>query len=130
MSNMPDLSQVDWAKLITISFTIVPVVYKYRAALRKVTDVLAEAIGFTALVGGLYMYTRVFPEVHMASAQLRADSSVTLADYVRTLDLLYFGSIGLMVLGGLVSVFGLIGRLEAALRDRLKPPPPPSPKRR
>jgi len=72
------------------------------------------------------MYTRVFPEVHLATAQLRADPSFSLADYVRTLDLLYFGSIGLMVLGGLVSVFGLIGRLEAALRDRFKPSPPPS----
>ncbi len=125
MANMPDLSQVDWAKWISISFTIIPVVYKYRAALRKVTDLLAEAIGFTALVGGVYIYTRVFPEVHQATAQLRADPSLSLADYVRTLDLLYFGSIGLMVLGGLVSVFGLIGRLESALRERLKPPPPP-----
>lgn len=129
MLNMPDLGQVDWAKWVSLSFTILPVVYKYRASLRKVTDILAEAIGFSALVGGLYVYTRVFPEVHTAAAQLQVDPSLSLADHVRTLDLLYFGSIGLMVLGGLVSIFGLIGRLEIALHDRFKNPPPP-PKRK
>ncbi len=129
MLSMPDLSQVDWAKVISLSFSIIPVVYKYRASLRKVTDVMAEAIGFIALVGGLYVYTRTLPEVQTVAIELKADPSVSLADHLRTLDLLYFGSIGLMVLGGLVSVFGLIGRLEATLRDRMKPVPPP-PKRK
>ena len=117
---MPDLSQVDWAKVISLSFTIVPVVYRYRGVLTKITDVLAEAIGFTALVGGLFIYTRTLPEIQIAAIQLKADPSLSGAEHIQTLDLLYFGAISLMVLGGLLSVSGLVGRFQASVRDRLK----------
>ena len=124
MQAMPDLSQVDWAKVLSISFTIIPAVYKYRGVLRKITDVLAETIGFMALIGGLYIYTRTLPEVQVVAIQLKADPSVSTAQHLQTLDMLYFGSIGLMVLGGLITVFGLIGRLEAIIAARGKPSPP------
>ncbi len=124
MQAMPDLSQVDWAKILSISFTIIPAVYKYRGVLRKVTDVLAEAIGFMALIGGLYVYTRILPQVQEVASQLKADPSVSTAQHLQTLDMLYFGSIGLMVLGGLISVFGLIGRLEVSIAAKMKPSPP------
>ncbi len=124
MQAMPDLSQLDWAKILSISFTIIPAVYKYRGVLRKVTDVLAEAIGFMALIGGLYVYTRILPQVQEVATQLKADPSVSTAQHLQTLDMLYFGSIGLMVLGGLISVFGLIGRLEASIAAKMKPSPP------
>lgn len=124
MQAMPDLSQLDWAKVLSISFTIIPAVYKYRGVLRKITDVLAEAIGFIALIGGLYVYTRTLPEVQVVASQLKADPSVSTAQYLQTLDMLYFGSIGLMVLGGLITVFGLIGRLEASIMAKVKPSPP------
>jgi len=117
---VPDLSQVDWAKVISLSFTIVPVVYRYRGVLTKITDVLAEAIGFTALVGGLFIYTRTLPEIQIAAIQLKADPSLSGAEHIQTLDLLYFGAISLMVLGGLLSVSGLVGRFQASVRDRLK----------
>ncbi len=125
MQAMPDLSQVDWAKVLSISFTIIPAVYRYRGVLRKITDVLAEAIGFIALIGGLYVYTRTLPEVQVVAIQLKADPSVSTAQHLQTLDMLYFGSIGLMVLGGLITVFGLIGRLETSIMARVKPSPPP-----
>jgi len=118
--SVPDLSQVDWAKIISLSFTIVPVVYKYRGVLTKITDVLAEAIGFTALVGGLYIYTRTLPEIQIATIQWKVDPSLSAAEHIQTLDLLYFGAISLMVLGGLLSVSGLVGRFQASVRDRLK----------
>jgi len=118
--SVPDLSQVDWAKVISLSFTIVPVVYKYRGVLTKITDVLAEAIGFSALVGGLYIYTRTLPEIQIATAQWKVDPSLSAAEHIQTLDLLYFGAISLMVLGGLLSVSGLVGRFQASVRDRLK----------
>ena len=118
--SVPDLSQVDWAKVISLSFTIVPVVYKYRGVLTKITDVLAEAIGFTALVGGLYIYTRTLPEIQIATVQWKVDPSLSAAEHIQTLDLLYFGAISLMVLGGLLSVSGLVGRFQAGVRDRLK----------
>jgi len=124
MQAMPDLSQVDWAKVLSISFTIIPAVYKYRGTLRKVTDVLAEAIGFIALIGGLYVYTRALPEVQIVASQLKADPSVSSPEHLQTLDMVYFSSIGLMVLGGLISVFGLIGRLEASIAAKMKPSPP------
>jgi len=118
--SVPDLSQVDWAKVISLSFTIVPVVYRYRGVLTKITDVLAEAIGFTALVGGLYIYTRTLPEIQIATIQWKVDPSLSAAEHIQTLDLLYFGAISLMVLGGLLSVSGLVGRFQASVRDRLK----------
>jgi len=118
--SVPDLSQVDWAKIISLSFTIVPVVYRYRGVLTKITDVLAEAIGFTALVGGLYIYTRTLPEIQIATIQWKVDPSLSAAEHIQTLDLLYFGAISLMVLGGLLSVSGLVGRFQASVRDRLK----------
>jgi len=118
--SVPDLSQVDWAKVISLSFTIVPVVYKYRGVLTKITDVLAEAIGFSALVGGLYIYTRTLPEIQIATVQWKVDPSLSAAEHIQTLDLLYFGAISLMVLGGLLSVSGLVGRFQASVRDRLK----------
>ena len=118
--SVPDLSQVDWAKVISLSFTIVPVVYKYRGVLTKITDVLAEAIGFTALVGGLYIYTRTLPEIQIATVQWKVDPSLSAAEHIQTLDLLYFGAISLMVPGGLLSVSGLVGRFQASVRDRLK----------
>ena len=118
--SVPDLSQVDWAKVISLSFTVVPVVYKYRGVLAKITDVLAEAIGFSALVGGLYVYTQTLPEIPTAALQFRSDPSVSGAEHIQTLDLLYFGAISLMVLGGLLTVSGLLGRFQASVRDRLK----------
>jgi hypothetical protein len=118
--SVPDLNQVDWAKVISLSFTIVPVVYRYRGVLTKITDVLAEAIGFSALVGGLYIYTRTLPEIQIAAVQWRVDPSLSAAEHIQTLDLLYFGAISLMVLGGLLSVSGLVGRFQASVRDRLK----------
>ena len=118
--SVPDLSQVDWAKIISLSFTIVPVVYRYRGVLTKITDVLAEAIGFTALVGGLYIYTRTLPEIQIATIQWKVDPSLSAAEHIQTLDLLYFGAISLMVLGALLSVSGLVGRFQASVRDRLK----------
>ncbi len=120
---VPDLSQVDWAKVLSISFTVIPAVYKYRGVLTKITDVLAEAIGFAALVGGLYLYTRTLPELQVAAVQLKSDPSVAGAEHLQTLDLLYFGSISLMVLGGLLTVSGLIGRFHTSVIDRMKNTP-------
>ena len=120
---VPDLSHVDWAKVLSLSFTVLPAVYKYRAVLAKIVDVLAEAIGFTALIGGLYIYSRTLPEVNLATAQFRIDPTVSALEYLRTLDLLYFGAISLMVLGGLLTVSGLIGRLQASVLDRVKSGP-------
>ncbi|OLD53484.1 MAG: hypothetical protein AUI83_08810 [Armatimonadetes bacterium 13_1_40CM_3_65_7] len=118
--SVPDLSQVDWAKVISLSFTVVPVVYRYRGVLAKITDVLAEAIGFSALVGGLYVYTQTLPEIPTAALQFKSDPSLSGAEHIQTLDLLYFCAISLMVLGGLLTVSGLLGRFQASVRDRLR----------
>ncbi|MDQ7820017.1 MAG: hypothetical protein QN173_01830 [Armatimonadota bacterium] len=126
MQNLPDLSQIDWAKLLSVSFTLAPAVYKYRGVLARVTDVLAEAVGLAALGGGVYVYTRTLPQIQQAVAQLAADPGLITAERLQTLDQLYFGSVGLMGLGGMLAVFGLIGRIGASLaghRNRAGAPP-------
>ena len=69
---------------------------------------------------GLYIYTRTLPEIQIATIQWKVDPSLSAAEHIQTLDLLYFGAISLMVLGGLLSVSGLVGRFQASVRDRLK----------
>ncbi len=125
MQNLPDLSQLDWAKLLSVSFTLVPAVYKYRGVLARVTDVLAEAVGLATLVGGVYVYTRTLPQIQQVAAQLAADPTLVTVERLQTLDQLYFGSVGLMLLGGMLAVFGVIGRISASvagLRNRPGPP--------
>src|SRR5437667_12303074 len=41
--SVPDLSQVDWAKVISLSFNVVPVVYKYRSVLPKIPALSGHA---------------------------------------------------------------------------------------
>jgi hypothetical protein len=126
VQNLPDLSQIDWPKLLSVSFTLVPAIYKYRGVLARVTDVLAEAVGLTALVGGVYVYTRTLPQIQQAAARLAADPDLITAEHLQTLDQLYFGSVGLMLLGGMLAVFGLLGRIGAAVAaSRNRPGVPP-----
>jgi hypothetical protein len=121
---MPDIFAGDWAKIVSVSFTVVPFVWKYRGVLAKITDILAEGFGLAAMVGGLYLYTDTLPQMQTIAVQLSADPSPSMAEFVRTLSLLYYGSVGLMGLGGLVSLFGLIGRFTHAVTPKPVAPPP------
>lgn len=121
---MLNIFDQDWAKIVSISFTIVPFVWKYRGVLAKITDILAEGFGLAAMALGLYVYTDTFPQMQTIGAQLSADPSLSMAQFVQTLSLLYYGSVGLMALGGLVSLFGLIGRFTHAVAPKPAAPPP------
>ncbi len=120
---MSDLLSQDWAKIITVSFTVIPAVYKYRGVLARVTDLIAEGFGFLSLVGGLYLYSNTLPHLTTVAMQMTSEPSPTTAQHLQTLDLLYYGSIGLMVLGGLVSLFGLIGRVTRVVAPKPTTPP-------
>src|SRR2546430_17042424 len=91
--SVPDLSQVDWAKVISLSFTVVPVVYRYRGVLAKITDVLAEGIGFSALVGGLYVYTQTLPEIPTPALHFKSYPSLSGGEHIQTRGLRYFCSV-------------------------------------
>lgn len=120
---MSDPFASDWARILSITFTVIPAVYKYRGVLAKVTDLIAEGLGFLSLVLGLYLYTNTLPQIQTVALQLSSEPSPATTQHLQTLDLLYFGSIGLMVLGGLVSLFGLIGRLTRVVAPKTPPPP-------
>ncbi len=120
---MSDPFAQDWARILSVTFTLIPAVYKYRGVLAKVTDLIAEGFGFLALVLGLYLYTNTLPQIQTVALQLSSEPSPGTAQHLQTLDLLYFGSIGLMVLGGLVSLFGLIGRLTRVVAPKTPLPP-------
>lgn len=120
---MSDLLSQDWVRIITISFTVIPAVYKYRGILARVTDLIAEGFGFLSIVGGLYLYSNTLPQITTVAIQMSSEPSPSTAQHLQTLDLLYFGSIGLMVLGGLVSLFGLIGRATRAVAPKSTTPP-------
>src|SRR5437879_11875192 len=105
---VPDLSQVDWAKVITLSFTVVPVVYRYRGVLAKITDVLAEAIGFSALVGGMYVYKQTLPEIPKAALQFKSDLYLSEVENVQYMERLCFFVIIHICRHRLLSVYGTV----------------------
>jgi hypothetical protein len=83
-------------------------------------------VGLAALVAGVYVYTRTLPQIQQVAVQLAADPSLFTAERLQALDQLYYGSVGLMLLGGMLATFGLIGRIGAAVAGhRSRPGSPP-----
>jgi hypothetical protein len=53
-------------------------------------------------------------QIHAEIAELSGTATSGLTEQVQTLYTLYFGSISLMMLGGLLTLFGLFGRMASA----------------
>lgn len=120
---MPDLNDIigdPWGTLATLALTVIPAVIKYRAELTRFLDIITELFGLIVLAFGVIVYSETLPMWERFQAnlgQLAADSPAFTAEHLRTLHVLYSGSIALMVLGGVVALFGLLGRARRPARQ-------------
>ena len=109
-----DLGWSGWSTIISIIVALVPAVVRFRQVLQKSLDLITELVGIVVLLGGLFVYVTAMPQwvqIQDQLARLSATSSPTLGEEVQSLHILFFGSIGLMMLGGLLTLFGLMGRV-------------------
>lgn len=111
---MLDLGWSGWSTIISIIIALVPAVVRFQKVLVKSQDLITELVGILVLLGGLFVYVTAMPQwvqIQDQLARVSATSSPTLGEEVQSLHILFFGSIGLMMLGGLLTLFGLMGRV-------------------
>jgi len=84
--------------------------------LSKLKDLITEILGLIVLISGAFLYVVAVPQwsqIHVEIAQLSGNAPSGLTEQVQTLYTLYFGSISLMMLGCLLTLFGVFGRMAA-----------------
>jgi uncharacterized membrane protein YidH (DUF202 family) len=116
-----------WSELGTIStivsilLAVIPAVIRFRQALLKSIDLITEFVGIIVLIGGVFVYVSAMPQwvqIQDQIALLSKQSGPTLGEEVQSLHILFFGSIGLMMLGGLLTLFGVLGRVMTGPKKR------------
>lgn len=112
---MTDLGWSGWGTIISLLFALIPTLFRFREALIRLQDLITEIAGIVVLIGGLILYAVTVPQWVPIRAQM-----AQLGQGVESLLLLFFGSIGLMMLGGLLTVFGLLGRITARIKSNVK----------
>jgi hypothetical protein len=118
---MPDLSWFEWGLIACAVVVIVAAATRLQRVLAQLRGLITEIVGFVVLLSGGFLYAVAVPQwlrVQDELAQLSDRAAAGLSDQVQTLYTLYFGSISLMMLGGLLTVFGIFGRM--AVRPRKK----------
>ena len=118
---MPDLSWPGWSSVVAILLALIPAIFRFWGVLSKLKDLLTEIVGILVLMGGLFLYAVTVPEWVQIEAQIvqsSANSNPGLGEQVHTIQTLFFGSIGLMMLGGLLALFGLLGRFTMNMRKK------------
>jgi hypothetical protein len=121
---VPDLGWSGWStvvSIISIFVALIPGVFRFRAVLSKWKDLISEIIGIVVLLGGLFLYSVTVPQwvqIQTQVTQLSTNASPALGQEVQSLHTLFFGSIGLMMLGGLLTVFGLLGRMTTGTKRK------------
>jgi uncharacterized membrane protein YidH (DUF202 family) len=111
---------LSWSELGTIStvvsilLAVVPAVIRFRQVLVKESALITEVVGIIVLMGGLFVYVTAMPQwvqIQEQIARLSSPAGTSFGEDVQSLHILFFGSIGLMMLGGLLTMFGLVGRV-------------------
>ena len=118
---MPDLNWSGWSTIISILAILVPALYRFRTVLSRSMDLITEIVGVVVLMGGLLVYSVTVPQwlqIQSQVQQLSANTSPTLGQELQSLHILFFGSIGVMMLGGLLTVFGLLGRMTPPAKKK------------
>ncbi len=120
---MPDLSWTGWSTVLSILVALIPTLYRFRQTLAKSKDLITEIVGIGVLIGGVFLYVVTVPQwlqIRAQIAQLSAKSSPNLGQEVQDLHALLFGSIGLMMFGGLLTLFGLVERMTTLVASTKK----------
>lgn len=116
---------LSWSELGTIStivsimLAVIPAVVRFRGVLAKSSDLITEIVGIVVLMGGLFVYVTAMPQwvqIQDQLSRLSPSSGSTLGEDIQSLHILFFGSIGLMMLGGLLTLFGLVGRVMTSTK--------------
>lgn len=121
---MLGLSWSEWGtitSILSILLAVIPAVIRFRDVLAKSIDLITEFVGIVVLLGGVYVYVSAMPQwvqIQDQIARLPSSSGPALGEDVQSLHILFFGSIGLMMLGGLLTLFGVIGRVMAGPKKR------------
>ncbi len=107
--------------VVSIMLAVIPAVVRFRQVLAKSADLITEIVGIIVLMGGLFVYVTAMPQWVQVQDQITRLSSPeggTLGQDAQSLHILFFGSIGLMMLGGLLTLFGLVGRVMTGSKKR------------
>ena len=102
-----------WGTIISLLLAIIPAVVRFRDHLAKIQDLITEVAGVVVLLAGLVLYTVTVPQWVPVRTQLER-----LGPDVESLAMLFFGSITLTSIGALLTLFGLVGRITANLKNK------------
>jgi len=117
--SIADLSWFEWGIIACGVAVIVAAAMRLQHFLVQVRSLITEIVGIVVLLSGGVLYAVAVPQwlrVQDELSQLSDRAAAGLTDQVQTLYTLYFGAISLMMLGGLLTVFGIFGRM--AVRSR------------
>lgn len=110
---MTDLSWSGWGTIVSILFALIPALFRFREVLVRLQDLITEVAGIVVLMVGLVLYAITVPQWLQVRTQM-----AQLGPGVESLLMLFFGSIGLMMMGGMLTLFGLLGRITASMRKK------------
>jgi uncharacterized membrane protein YidH (DUF202 family) len=110
---MPDLSWSTWGTVVSVLLTVVPALIRFREHLVKLQDLITETVGVVVLLTGAVLYMMTLPRWLPVRAQMER-----LGTDVESLTMIFFGSIVLTMLGTMLTLFGVVGRVSASLRRK------------
>ncbi len=112
--SITDLSWFEWGIIACVVAIIVAAAMRLQHFLVQVRSLITEIVGIVVLLSGGVLYAVAVPQwlrLQDDLSQLSDRAAAGLTDQVQTLYTLYFGAISLMMLGGLLTVFGIFGRM-------------------
>jgi uncharacterized membrane protein YidH (DUF202 family) len=110
---MPDLSWSTWGTVVSVLLTVVPALIRFREHLAKLQDLITETVGVIILLTGSVLYMMTLPRWLPVRAQMER-----LGTDVESLTMLFFGSIVLTMIGTMLTLFGVVGRVSASLKRK------------
>jgi uncharacterized membrane protein YidH (DUF202 family) len=111
---MTDLSSWStWGTIASVLLTIVPALLRFRAHLLKLQDLITEIVGVVFLLIGAILYMITVPQWIPLRAQMER-----MGTDVESLVVLYFGSIALTLMGAMLTLFGIVGRVTTSLKRK------------
>ncbi len=120
--SIADLGWFEWGLIACVVAIIVAAALRLQRFLVQVRSLITEIVGIVVLLSGGFLYAVAVPQwlrVQDDLTQLSDRAAVGLSDQVQTLYTLYFGAISLMMLGGLLTVFGIFGRMAGRSKKEI-----------
>ena len=114
--SMTDFGWYEWgriASILSVLVALIPTVLRFRAAIARMQDLITEVAGVLLLLGGVVLYSEIVPKWLQCQVQM-----ARLGQDVDNVPMFFFGSIGLMLLGGMLTLFGLVGRITASIKKK------------